>query len=285
MREGSVEAPTRHPIEWKTEAFWDRDALNDELARVYDVCHGCRRCVSLCDSFPTLFDLIDESETFEVDGVALDDYNKVVDQCYMCDLCYLTKCPYVPPHEFNVDFPHLMLRAKAQNFKDKGANLRDKVLTSTDALMSTIATIPLVDVTANALNKNATFRKALESSFDIAAEAPLPEIHRNTLIKRAKKLVTEIEAAPVGATTGKLALYATCYGNYSSPTIGEDFIKVYQHNDVSIDVIPKEKCCGMPKLELGDLDAVEALKEANIPLLAGLVDQGYVPHSALLSLV
>ena len=275
MREGSVEAPTRHPIEWKTEAFWDRDALNDELARVYDVCHGCRRCVSLCDSFPTLFDLIDESETFEVDGVALDDYNKVVDQCYMCDLCYLTKCPYVPPHEFNVDFPHLMLRAKAQNFKDKGANLRDKVLTSTDALMSTIATIPLVDVTANALNKNATFRKALESSFDIAAEAPLPEIHRNTLIKRAKKLVTEIEAAPVGATTGKLALYATCYGNYSSPTIGEDFIKVYQHNDVSIDVIPKEKCCGMPKLELGDLDAVEALKEANIPLLAGLVDQGY----------
>ena len=275
MREGSVEAPTRHPIEWKTEAFWDRDALNDVLALVYDVCHGCRRCVSLCDSLPTLFDLIDESETFEVDGVALDDYHKVVDQCYMCDLCYLTKCPYVPPHECNVDFPHLMLRAKAQNFKDKGATLRDKVLTSTDALMSTIATIPLVDVTANALNKNATFRKALESSFDIAAEAPLPEIHRNTLIKRAKKLVTEIEAAPVGATTGKLALYATCYGHYSSPTIGEDFITVYQHNDVSIDVIPKEKCCGLPKLELGDLDAVEALKEANIPLLAGLVDQGY----------
>ena len=119
MREGSVDAPTRHPIEWKTEAFWDRDSLNDELARVYDVCHGCRRCVSLCDSFPTLFDLIDESETLEVDGVALDDYDKVVDQCYMCDLCYLTKCPYVPPHEFNVDFPHLMLRAKAQNLKRK----------------------------------------------------------------------------------------------------------------------------------------------------------------------
>ena len=168
-----------------------------------------------------------------------------------------------------------MLRAKAQNFKDNGANLRDKVLTSTDALMSSVALIPLVDVTANALNKNATFRKALEQTFDIAAEAPLPEIHRNTLIKRAKKLVTHIEATPVGATQGKLALYATCYGNYSSPTIGEDFIKVFQHNDISIDVIPKEKCCGMPKLELGDLDAVEALKEANIPLLARLVDEGY----------
>ncbi len=275
MREGSVQAPTRHPIEWKTDDFWNRDSLNDELARVYDVCHGCRRCVSLCDSFPTMFDLIDESETLEVDGVAVEDYGKVVDQCYMCDLCYLTKCPYVPPHEFNIDFPHLMLRAKARNFKDNGANLRDKVLTSTDALMSSVALIPLVDVTANALNKNATFRKALEQTFDIAAEAPLPEIHRNTLIKRAKKLVTHIEATPVGATQGKLALYATCYGNYSSPTIGEDFIKVFQHNDISIDVIPKEKCCGMPKLELGDLDAVEALKEANIPLLARLVDDGY----------
>ncbi|MDB2313578.1 Fe-S oxidoreductase, partial [Luminiphilus sp.] len=154
MREGSVEAPTRHPIEWKTDDFWNRDSLNDELARVYDVCHGCRRCVSLCDSFPTMFDLIDESETLEVDGVAVEDYGKVVDQCYMCDLCYLTKCPYVPPHEFNIDFPHLMLRAKAQKFKNSGANLRDKVLTSTDALMSSVALIPLVDVTANALNKN-----------------------------------------------------------------------------------------------------------------------------------
>ena len=130
MREGSLEAPTRHPIAWKTEAFWNKDALNDELARVYDICHGCRRCVSLCDSFPTLFDLIDESDTFEVDGVAKEDYIKVVDQCYMCDLCYMTKCPYVPPHDFNVDFPHLMLRAKAAKFKEHGASFRDKTLTT-----------------------------------------------------------------------------------------------------------------------------------------------------------
>jgi Fe-S oxidoreductase len=149
-------------------------------------CHGCRRCVSLCDSFPTLFDLIDESETLEVDGVAFDDYDKVVDQCYMCDLCYLTKCPYVPPHEFNVDFPHLMLRAKAQNFKTKGAKLRDKVLTSTDALMSGISMISTRRRYGECTQQQWAFRRALESTFDIAAEAPLPEIHRNTLIKRAK---------------------------------------------------------------------------------------------------
>ena len=160
MREGSLEAPTRHPIDWKNDAFWDKGALNDELERVYDICHGCRRCVSLCDSFPTLFDLIDESETFEVDGVDRSDYTKVVDQCYLCDLCFMTKCPYVPPHEFNVDFPHLMLRAKAIKFREEGGSLRDKSLTSTDTMLGMMS-IPLVDITVNALNQNTVFRKVV----------------------------------------------------------------------------------------------------------------------------
>ncbi len=176
MREGSIDAPTRHPLDWKSEDFWDKSALNQELERVFDVCHGCRRCVSLCDAFPTLFDLIDESDTLEVDGVDTADYPKVAEQCYLCDLCYLTKCPYVPPHEFNVDFPHLMLRAKAQRFKDQGASLRDRTLTSTDRLLSSTS-IPLVDVTVNALNKTNVFRKALSVGLDIHHEAPLPKLH------------------------------------------------------------------------------------------------------------
>ena len=274
MREGSLEAPTRHPIAWKTEAFWNKDALNDELARVYDICHGCRRCVSLCDSFPTLFDLIDESDTFEVDGVAKEDYIKVVDQCYMCDLCYMTKCPYVPPHDFNVDFPHLMLRAKAAKFKEHGASFRDKTLTSTDTVFA-MTSIPLIDVTVNALNSNNTFRKALETTLDIHHDAPIPTFHANTLRKRVKSQIKALDATPIGATSGKVALYATCYGNYNSPEIGEDFVKVFQHNGIHIDLVPKEKCCGMPKLELGDLDAVDALKAVNIPVLAKLVDDGY----------
>jgi len=110
-REGSLEAPTRHPIDWKNPDYFNEDALNAELERVFDICHGCRRCVSLCNAFPTLFDLVDESDTMGVDGVSKEDYSKVVDQCYLCDLCFQTKCPYVPPHEWNVDFPHLMLQA------------------------------------------------------------------------------------------------------------------------------------------------------------------------------
>ena len=274
MREGSIDAPTRHPLGWQDDSFWNKDALNDELERVFDVCHGCRRCVSLCDAFPTLFDLIDESETMEVDGVNQSDYRNVAEQCYMCDLCYLTKCPYVPPHEFNVDFPHLMLRAKAQRFKEKGASLRDRTLTSTDRLLSATS-IPLVDVTVNALNQTGVFRKALSAGLDIHHEAPLPKLHSKTLRKRVKPLIKSIAPTPVGNTTGKVALYATCYGNYNSPSLGEDFVKVFQHNDIHIDIVPKEQCCGMPKFELGDLDSVDALKRANIPVLAKLVDDGY----------
>ena len=274
MREGSLEAPTRHPIEWKTEQYWDHEDLNRELERVYDICHGCRRCVSLCDSFPTLFDLVDESDTMEVDGVDKADYIKVVDQCYLCDLCYMTKCPYVPPHEWNVDFPHLMLRAKALKYREQGASLRDRVLTSTDRTFGMVS-IPLVDVTVNAMNKSPSFRKVLESTVGIHHAAPVPEFHSNTMKKRLAPMIREIATTAVGNTTGKVALYATCFGNYNSPHIGEDFVKVFQHNDMHMDIIPKEKCCGMPKLELGDLESVNRLKEANIPVLAALVDAGY----------
>ncbi|MBQ0718907.1 MAG: Fe-S oxidoreductase [Gammaproteobacteria bacterium] len=274
MREGSLEAPTRHPLDWQSEDFWDKKSLETELERVYDVCHGCRRCVSLCDSFPTLFNLVDESPTLEVDGIDKGDYNKVVDQCFMCDMCYMSKCPYVPPHEWNIDFPHLMLRAKAHNFKEKGASFRDKVLTSTDTV-GKLATIPLVDITVNALNGNKLFRKAFQSAMGVHQEAPIPRYHSKTLRKSVKNLGDNIIPKAVGETTGKVALYATCYGNYNSPELGEDFYRVFQHNDIHIELVPKEQCCGMPKLELGDLDAVARAKEANIPVLAKLVDEGF----------
>jgi Fe-S oxidoreductase len=274
VREGSLEAPTRHPVDWQSADFWDRSSLDSELERVYDICHGCRRCVSLCEAFPTLFDLVDESSTMEVDGVDKADYMKVVDECYLCDLCYMTKCPYVPPHEWNVDFPHLMLRAKAVKFRDDGAKLRDRLLTSTDAVFSAVS-IPLVDVTVNAINNTGGLRKLLDSAAGIHRDAPMPRFHSKTLRKRVAPLIRDIPPRPAGETTGKVALYATCYGNYSSPDIGSDFVKVFQHNDVHIELVPREKCCGMPKLELGDLDTVNSLKEANIPVLAGLVDAGY----------
>lgn len=274
IREGSLEAPTRHPLEWQTEDFWNRASLEAELERIYDICHGCRRCVSLCESFPTLFDLVDGSDTMEVDGIDKADYHKVVEQCYLCDMCYMSKCPYVPPHEWNVDFPHVMLRAKAVKFKERGASFRDRVLTSTDTV-GKLATIPLVDITVNALNANKTFRKGFQAGFGVHENAPVPKYHAKTLRKSVKSLGKQISPKAVGKTTGKVALYATCYGNYNSPDLGEDFYRVFQHNDIHIELAPREQCCAMPKLELGDLDAVARAKEANIPVLAQLVDEGY----------
>ena len=161
-KEGSLEAPTRHPLDWLSEAFYDQDALDQELARVFDICAGCRRCVSLCGAFPTLFDLVDATDTGEAHEVDKAEFGKVVDQCYLCDLCYMTKCPYVPPHPWNVDFPHLMLRAKAIDYKHGDVKLRDKFLSNTDAL-GHLAGIPVVTHTVNAVNHTTAARGMMES--------------------------------------------------------------------------------------------------------------------------
>ena len=275
MREGSLEAPTRHPLGQDTPDFWDEDNLNSELERVFDICHGCRRCVSLCGAFPTLFDLVDESDTMEVDGVAKQDYWKVVDDCYLCDLCYLTKCPYVPPHEWNVDFPHLMLRAKAIKYKKGEAKTRDKLITSTDAL-GKLASIPVITQTVNAVNHNSLTRKLLDKTLGIHTEALLPAYHSRTLYKRdAGRQPASVKVEATETTTGKVALFATCYGNYNEPHIGEDLIKVFEHNNIPVLLVDNTQCCGMPKLELGDLETVAKLKNHNVEILAKLVDDGW----------
>ena len=275
IREGSLEAPTRHPLDWESESFWDEDKLNAELERAFDICHGCRRCVSLCQSFPTLFDLVDESDTMEVDGVDKKDYGKVVDHCFLCDLCYMTKCPYVPPHEWNLDFPHLMLRAKAVKFRKQGASTRDKILSSTDTVGS-LAGIPVVSGIVNAANRNKSIRKVLETTLGVHANAIVPEYHSNNMRKRlAGHVVDESKAVATAETRGKVAMFATCYGNYNAPELGEDLVAVFEHNGIPLKLAEKEQCCGMPKLELGDLDAVRKAKEANIPVLSKLVDEGW----------
>ena len=274
-REGSLEAPTRHPIDWKSGEFYNEATLFEELERVYDICHGCRRCVSLCNSFPTLFDLVDESETFEVDGVKKEDYWDVVDHCYLCDLCYLTKCPYVPPHEWNVDFPHLMLRAKAQKFKKGDVKLRDRILTSTDTVGS-LAGIPVIAQTVNTVNSIKPVRKLMEKTIGIHADAVLPDFHSNTLRKRYENLEhSTVNVEATDKTKGKVAVFVSCYGNRNEPDVVEDLIAILRHNKLEVRLLEQEKCCGMPKMELGDLESVEKLKDFNMPQLIKMVEQGY----------
>jgi Fe-S oxidoreductase len=286
-REGSLEAPTRHPLDWKSEDFWNEESLYKELERVYDICHGCRRCVSLCNSFPVLFDHVDGSPTGELDGVPRKAYWDVVDHCYLCDMCYLSKCPYVPPHPWNLDFPHLMLRAKAVQFRKGGTRLRDKLLTSTD-LVGSLAGIPVVSEVVNATNRSAAGRKLLDKVLGVHPDAPLPEYHSRSFHKReARRSKPAIEAVPTDETTGKVVVFATCYGNRNLPQMDEDLVAVLEHNGIPVTTLAQEKCCGMPKLELGDLETVEKLKDHNVPQLARLVDEGWdilvpVPSCALM---
>ena len=278
-REGSLEAPTRHPIDWKNPEYYNEEATLHEMERIFDICHGCRRCVSLCGSFPTLFDLVDEGPTGELDGVDKKDFWKVVDQCYLCDLCYLTKCPYVPPHEFNLDFPHTMLRAKAIKFNKGEVTAAEKFLASTDTHGS-FAGIPIVVQAINAVNKTQVARQVMQSTLGVDAKAWLPSLATKKFRSSASKS-QEFEVRNGSKTPGKVAIFSTCYVNYNEPGIGHDLLKILNHNEIPFVLVDKEKCCGMPKLELGDLESVDQSKQANIPVLAKYAQEGYAIVSAV----
>jgi Fe-S oxidoreductase len=283
-REGSLDAPTRHPLDWRNPEFYDEAALTREMERVFDICHGCRRCFSLCNSFPTLFDAVDEAPGGEVEGVDKKVFWEVVDHCYLCDMCFMTKCPYVPPHPWNVDFPHLMLRAKATRASRDGISFRNQALAATDTV-GNIAGIPVIVEVVNAVNQTSLGRALLEKTLGVARDAPIPKYYSRTARKRLGRLGTTVDEVTAGRavsaprateqTTGKLALFTTCYGNRNEPGLDEDLVAVFEHNDIPVTLIAQEKCCGMPRLELGELEAVAKLKEFNVPHLKAAIDAGY----------
>lgn len=278
-REGSLEAPQRHRIDWQNPEYYNEQSVLQEMHRVFDICHGCRRCFNLCNAFPLLFDKIDESATGELDSVPKTVYWEVVDQCYLCDMCFMTKCPYVPPHPFNLDFPHLMLRGKAVKFKKGEITFRDKLLSSTDAL-GKLASIPVVVQAVNKATSMPATRKMMDSALGIHQDRWLPEYDSKKFRKTAKNS-TAFTVRNGKNTPGKVVIYTTCYVNYNEPGIGHDLVKILQHNEIPYTLVHKEVCCGMPKLELGDMEAVAKLKAANIPRLARLAREGYAILTAI----
>ena len=266
--EGGLQKPTRFDIDWKNADYLNEDLFEKELRRVADACHGCRRCVSLCNSFPTLFDLIDESKTFEVDGVSYEQFGDVIDHCYLCDLCFLTKCPYVPPHEWEIDFPHLMLRGKAIKFHKSKTSFRDKLLTSTD-LLGKLGSRKIIAPIVNFFNSTKIFRIALEKILNIHRNAKLPKFSSVTSKSKHNLIVNNNKAVD------KVAIFTTCYHNYNEPIVIDDLVDVLKHNSIHVELIKDDKCCGMPKLELGDLKTVEKMMQHNIKKFKKYVDDGY----------
>ena len=284
MREGSLDAPIRHPIDWQDPDYTTPEKIYAELERVFDICHGCRRCFNLCDSFPRLFDLIDESETMELDSVDKADYKSVVDACTLCDMCFMTKCPYVPPHEFDLDFPHLMLRYRAMEHAQGKTKFVENQLAKTDR-NGTLAR-PVAGL-ANWATKtsNGFTRSMMQSMTGIDREAALPQFKGQTLelLDKALPLTINTNAPAYGR---KAVLYATCYGNYNKTDIGLATRAVLAKNGVE-SVVIHPTCCGMPKLERGDIAAVADSAQKVADTFAPYIADGYdiiamVPSCALM---
>ena len=283
MREGSLEAPTRHPIAWQDDDFYDETKLDAELRRVFDVCHTCRRCFNLCDSFPRLFDVIDASPTMELDAVPSADLKPVVDACTLCDMCFMTKCPYVPPHEFNIDFPHLMLRSRAVEARKGEVSFADRQLAETDRNGKLAG---LVAPVANWAGKrgNTLTRPVLESVAGLHRDAELPKYYARSLTDRALQAPVVNTDAP--AYGRKAVLYATCFVNYHGPDVGVAARAVLAKNGVETEVV-QPQCCGMPLLEQGRIAEVAEAAKAVAAELGAWIARGYdiialVPSCALM---
>jgi glycerol-3-phosphate dehydrogenase subunit C len=271
-KEGSTQAPIRHPINFNHPDFLDQKKLDDEMRRVFDICHGCRRCFNLCDSFPKLFEMIDESKNEDVESLSSNQFSPIVDACTLCDMCFMTKCPYVPPHEFDLDFPHLMLRYRALQKKNNKLPIVPRQLAQIDrnakiGLMFSW----IINWASNVKNK--IFRKILELIAGIDKQVKLPAYNNESFTKYFKKNKNLINFN-TKANGRKVVIYSTCFVNFNKKNTGIAALKVLKKNGVEVqEAYPG--CCGMPFLEQADLpQVVEQAKKVSRDLLKW-VDKGY----------
>ena len=271
-KEGGTEAPIRHPIDFEHPDFINQEKLDAEMRRTFDICHGCRRCFNLCDSFPKLFDMIDESKNEDVESLLSNQFEPVVDACTLCDMCFMTKCPYVPPHEFDLDFPHLMLRYRTAQKKINKLPVIPAHLAQIDRNAKVgIMLSPLINWALNIKNK--FLRKILELFTGIDMRVKLPTYNSETFTNYFKKNKDPINRdAP--SKGRKVVIYSTCFVNFNKKDTGVAALKVLKKNGVEVqEAYPG--CCGMPFLEQADLPkVVEQAKKVSKDLLEW-VDKGY----------
>ena len=245
--EGGLRAPVRDIVAWKDDDYWDEEKLDKETRRQFDVCHGCRRCFNLCDSFPKLFDLIDDSETYELDSVKSKDFKPIVDACTLCDMCFMVTCPYVPPHEFAIDIPKIMLRHRAKDFKSGKTSFKEKQVSEIDRNGKLGQKTRVISNSIVSLN-NKPARYLMEKALNISKKAKLP--------KFAKPFKENFPINKKAPSFGKKAiLFSTCYGSYHNTEIISSAYKVLRHNGIDVSLF-YDGCCGMPQLEQGNIEKV-----------------------------
>lgn len=261
--------PVYDPIDPK---FWDEQDLRAEVERIFKLCADCRLCNKFCGSFPKLFEAIDgyctDEKYAEVDATKLKplDVKTVVDLCFQCKLCYIN-CPYTPgDHEWAIDFPRLMARAKAHEVKKKGVPLGDRLLGNPD-LVGTLGswTAPL----ANWANESKIHRKFMQGVLGIHKDKTLPPFSWKTFASRFRSSWKNPEGEPVA----RVAFFSTCFVNYNAPGIGMDTLEVMARNRVDV-AFAYEQCCGMPAWHNGDMATAIAAARKNVAALARHVAAG-----------
>jgi Fe-S oxidoreductase len=260
-----VAAPELPSTEWSYDDPDYRDAakLDRELRRVAEACHQCRRCLPLCPSFPTLFELIDATP-LEVAGVTAAAFDAVNELCYHCKLCY-NHCPYTPPHEWDVDFPALMRRHQLFRAERDGVPLARRLTTRTD-LIGKLASLapPLM----NFANRNRASRILMEKTIGIHRDWVQPSYCFETAERWFRK-----RGARGDGRNGEVALFTTCSVEYSDPLVARSAVAVLERSGVRVE-LAYERCCGMPFTDVGDLDAARSNAERNVALLLPFVERG-----------
>jgi glycerol-3-phosphate dehydrogenase subunit C len=246
--------------------YWESGALGKEITRAFEICHGCRMCFKYCDSFPKLFDYIDKQHDGDVRQVTPAETEAVMDDCFQCKLCEV-QCPYTPRdnHEFQLDFPKLVHRFKAQRYKREGAKLGERVLANPDAAGKLArASFGL----ANVMNRVGAHRFLMEKVLGVHRDKLLPDFAPSTFERWADdRGLMQVEAPEV-------VLFQTCYVQNNEPQIGRDTVEVLEHNGVKVACSKGLQCCGMPAWEIGDLETVQARAKANLDRLEPAVKAG-----------
>jgi glycerol-3-phosphate dehydrogenase subunit C len=260
-----TDALTYNPNEPK---YWEREKLDQEIERVFDICAGCRLCFNLCPSFPELFGALDQTDG-DVRSLSATQNQRVIDLCYGCKLCEV-RCPYTPHdgHEFQLDFPRLMLRARAVEVREHGLGMREKMLGNPDRLGKLGSIVPKL---ANWTCRSPFQRVMMEKLLGISRAKQLPEFAGQTFEAWLER--TGIPAAPA-EPAAKVAIFHTCFVNYYNPAPGHALVAVLARNRCAI-ASPEQNCCGMPALDGGDVAFAQKLAQANVASLLPLVRQGY----------
>lgn len=249
------------------EKYWDPAALDKEIRRTFEICHGCRLCFKYCDTFPSLFSLLDNQYDGDVRQITATDTSKVMDSCFQCKLCEV-QCPYTERdgHEFKLDFPRLVHRFTAQRTRRDGLTLRDRVLGNPDRA-GTLARSSLG--IANVANRVRMHRIFLENVLGIHRDKLLPDFAHTTFEKWAAR-----KGKVRSDSGGEVVLFQTCYVQNNEPQIGRDTVEVFERNGVDIRCVRGLQCCGMPAWERGDLESLQSQARANLRILLPFVENG-----------